>query len=256
MVNLAGTLVLDDSWFATGTCPLLGWPDILGADTSDGCHMPPLVRNLPLFPLNTVLFPNATIPLHVFEERYRLMVQMCLDGDSIFGVVLIKSGSEVGEPAEPHSVGTVARIEDVNRMDNGRMLLRVKGAERFAILRITQQRSYIEANVQLLGDAADEEPVASEVMDMVRTATTRHVRLAMGLRGGWVREAKTPEDPAALSYFVGTLLQSEPNVKQALLEKQSTARRLQGELALMEEEEEKLRVLVAQQLTRRSFGAD
>ena len=54
--------------------------------------MPPLVRSLPLFPLNTVLFPDATIPLHVFEERYRLMIQMCLDGDSMFGVVLIKSG--------------------------------------------------------------------------------------------------------------------------------------------------------------------
>ena len=121
--------------------------------------MPPLVRSLPLFPLNTVLFPDATIPLHVFEERYRLMVQMCLDGDSMFGVVLIKSGSEVGEPAEPHSVGTVARIEDVNRADDGRMLLRVKGVERFAIRRITQQLPYIEADVHMLDDAAETEAV-------------------------------------------------------------------------------------------------
>jgi Lon protease-like protein len=216
--------------------------------------MPPLERSLPLFPLNTVLFPNATIPLHVFEERYRLMVQVCLDADSMFGIVLIKSGSEVGEPAEPHTVGTVANIEDVKRMDAGRMLLRVNGAERFAIQRITQEKPYIEADVQLLHNEDDEEPVAQDVLDMIRAAATRHVRLAMGLRGGWVREAKTPEDPAALSYFVGTLLQSEPGVKQVLLEEHSTARRLQRELALMEQEEEALKALVAKRLSRRSFG--
>ena len=70
-------------------------------------------RWLPLFPLNLVLFPNASMPLHVFEDRYKLMMQDCLDGDSRFGVVLIKAGSEVGEPAIPHSVGTVAQIAQV-----------------------------------------------------------------------------------------------------------------------------------------------
>ena len=64
--------------------------------------MSPQQRSLPLFPLNVVLFPNAVIPLHVFEERYKLMAQRCLDSDSRFGVVLIKSGDEVGGPADPH----------------------------------------------------------------------------------------------------------------------------------------------------------
>ena len=58
-------------------------------------------RRLPLFPLNVVLFPNSQMPIYVFEDRYKLMVQTCLDHDSLFGVVLIKSGLEVGEPAEP-----------------------------------------------------------------------------------------------------------------------------------------------------------
>jgi Lon protease-like protein len=173
----------------------------------------------------------------------------------MFGVVLIKSGSEVGEPAEPHPVGTVARIEDVNRADDGRMLLRVKGVERFAIRRITQQHPYIEADVHVLDDAAETEAVSDEALEMVRFAATRHVRLAMGLRGGWVREAKTPPEPAALSYFVGTLLQSDTSVKQSLLEEPSTARRLETELELLDAEAEKLRALVARRLGRRASGS-
>ncbi len=211
-------------------------------------------RRLPLFPLNTVLFPTGTLPLHVFEERYRLMVRLCLEGGSMFGVVLIKSGSEVGEPAEPHPVGTVARIEDVKRMDDGRMLLVVRGVERFAILRTVRQQPYVEADVRLLGGEPDDGPVAPDVLDAVRTAAARYVRLAMGLRGGWVREVKTPADAKALSYFVGGLLQSDPSVKQSLLEEPSTARRLRRELALLGEEEEKLKALVAARLGRAGSG--
>ena len=211
-------------------------------------------RRLPLFPLNTVLFPNGALPLHVFEERYRLMVKECLEGDSMFGVVLIKSGSEVGEPAEPHRVGTVARIEDVKRMDDGRMLLAVRGVERFAIGRIVRQKPYVEADVRLLGGEPDDGPAAPDVLDAVRTAAERYVRLAMGLRGGWVREVKTPDDAEALSYFVGGLLQSDADVKQSLLEERSTARRLRRELALLGEEEEKLKALVAARLGRAGSG--
>ncbi|MCH8222137.1 MAG: LON peptidase substrate-binding domain-containing protein [Chloroflexi bacterium] len=76
-------------------------------------------ETLPIFPLNTVLFPGAPLPLRIFEPRYREMLKRCLDGDRRFGVALIKSGPEVGGPAEPHDVGTVARIERV-RDEGGR----------------------------------------------------------------------------------------------------------------------------------------
>ncbi len=211
-------------------------------------------RRLPLFPLNTVLFPNGTMPLHVFEERYRLMVKTCLEGDSKFGIALIKSGSEVGEPAEPHPVGTVARIEDVNRLDDGRMLLVVKGVERFAILRIVQQKPYVEADVRLLAGEPCDGPVDAELLDAARSAAARHVRLVLGLRGGWTREVTTPDDPAELSYFVGGLLQSDPTVKQSLLEEPSTSSRLRRELELLREDEQKLKALVAQRLGRPRSG--
>ncbi|MDP6513158.1 MAG: LON peptidase substrate-binding domain-containing protein, partial [SAR202 cluster bacterium] len=72
--------------------------------------MPSAERILPLFPLNSVLFPGASIPLQIFEDRYKQMLRDCLDADSRFGVVLIKSGREVGGSAEPHATGTVAQI--------------------------------------------------------------------------------------------------------------------------------------------------
>ena len=60
-----------------------------------------------LFPLNTVLFPGQVLPLHIFEDRYRLMIRECLAEEKPFGVVLIRRGREVGETAEPYMVGTI-----------------------------------------------------------------------------------------------------------------------------------------------------
>jgi Lon protease-like protein len=209
-------------------------------------------RRLPLFPLNVVLFPNSLLPLNVFEDRYKLMIQTCLDGDSLFGVVLIKSGGEVGEPAEPHSVGTVAQIVRVNRLDDGRLLLAVEGVERFRIVEITQQRPYLEAQIEVLKDDGEVNLPPTE-NDRIRDAVTRHLSLMLGLKGGWVREARMPRDPVALSYFIATLLQLDLTEKQTLLSERSTARRLETELRLLEREASGLRERVEQRM-RQSFG--
>ena len=107
---------------------------------------------LPLFPLNVVLFPGGYLPLHVFEARYRLMMRHCMDGDRRFGVALINSGSEVGEPAVPEAVGTVAKIDRVRTLDDGRMVLGVEGERRFRIVEIVERLPYISAEVMLLED--------------------------------------------------------------------------------------------------------
>ena len=193
------------------------------------------VRVLSLFPLNTVLFPNATLPLQIFEERYKLMMKHCLEGDSKFGVVLIKSGPEVGGPATPHSIGTVAHVGEVNRAEDGRMFISVTGQQRFVIKEITQDRPYVVAEVELLDD--DEEALMPPTeMEAVREAAIQHVRLALGLRGGWVREPRIPYDPAALSYFIGGMLPVDLPEKQSLLEEPSAARRLEAELDMLRRE--------------------
>ena len=88
---------------------------------------------LGMFPLSTVLFPEAGLPLHVFEERYRTLMGDCLDTDGEFGVVLIARGSEVGGGDQRTDVGTVARIANVAELDDGRMLVVATGVRRVRV---------------------------------------------------------------------------------------------------------------------------
>jgi Lon protease-like protein len=96
--------------------------------------MPDDLPWLPLFPLKAVLFPDGILPLKVFETRYIDMVSECMKAGAPFGVVLIRSGQEVGPAAEPESVGCLARITDWDMPELGVMNLRVQGGERFRIL--------------------------------------------------------------------------------------------------------------------------
>ena len=196
-----------------------------------------------------VLFPSGFLPLHVFEERYRLMVGRCLEADSEFGVVLIRSGPEVGGNAEPHAVGTVARIVDVKRADDGRMNIMVTGRDRFRIDSVLLREPYMEGVVDVLDDDGGETPGAGLLAD-VRQAVEEQIRLLHGLRGGWVREPKTPEDPIELSWLVCTLLQAGNDVKQALLEEPSTTARLRAQLPLLQSNAAVLRERIAERLGR------
>lgn len=106
---------------------------------------------LPLFPLNTVLFPQGVLPLKVFEARYTDMVRDCMQNETPFGVVLIKSGTEVGAAAEPEAVGTLAHITKWDMENLGVLLLRTEGSSRFRIreTRVLPDRR-LEALVDLL----------------------------------------------------------------------------------------------------------
>ena len=212
--------------------------------------MPDELIRLPLFPLNVVMFPNTSIPLQIFEERYQQMLKDCLEGDSRFGVTLIKEGAEVGDPATPHLVGTVADIVHVNRVSGDRFFISIFGSERFEIVEISQQLPYLAADVRLLEDEVEIDVPPTE-MAQIRKAATEHVRLRYGLNGGWVRESQLPDDPLNLSYFIGGMLQASLSEKQALLEEPSTSRRLEAELDLLRREGDELRKQVTLQLRSR-----
>ena len=100
-----------------------------------------MARYLPLFPLNTVLFPGANLQLRIFEPRYKTMLKECLDADRRFGVVLIKSGVEAGGPAEPHPVGTVARIESIGAPTRSGLPLDLVGERRFRVLSLDRSKA-------------------------------------------------------------------------------------------------------------------
>ena len=126
---------------------------------------------VPLFPLKTVLFPGGRLPLKVFEIRYIDMVRECMKHDAPFGVALIKSGQEVGAPAEPETIGCLAHISQWDMTSPGVMKLRIEGSERFRIIEtrvLTDNR--LEARVHML--AADSEIEIS----------TMHVECAKSLK--------------------------------------------------------------------------
>ena len=154
--------------------------------------MQPHIKRIPLFPLNTVLFPGATIPLQIFESRYLTMIEDCLKTDSIFGIVLIKSGNEVGDKANPFSVGTTAKITSVKNMSNDRLYITAIGEEKFEILETFDNEPYMSADVEILPnlDIFDEAP-KEEVIE-AREIASKHLQSVLGLSGGWVENALNP----------------------------------------------------------------
>ena len=186
---------------------------------------------LPLFPLHTVLFPEATLALQIFERRYREMIGRCLAHDEPFGVVLILEGEEVGGEAVPRRMGTEAAIIASERSKDGRYDIVAEGRRRFEIVGLDKSRAYLRADVEFLEDPLgdDAEVLADTVAHLVEG-----VVLALEARGHTiVDETWSQLDPRSLSYRVATALPGADEVRQELLEKRDVASRLRREAELL-----------------------
>jgi Lon protease-like protein len=181
-----------------------------------------MIRQLPLFPLGTNLFPGATINLHIFEERYRLMISACLEQQSPFGVVLIRQGDEVEEgrigarPAEPYTIGTVAEISANVRLEDGRFLITAVGRERFRIQYVLQRAPYIIASVAYLPE--ESAPGAEAAAAELRATYDRYWQAVAAATGVPAQPEDLPEDPIALGYHLADRLQVAQARKQHWLE--------------------------------------
>lgn len=185
---------------------------------------------LPLFPLNSVLFPGATLPLHIFEERYKLMIGRCLQSGSPFGVLLIRSGNDVGEAAEPFEVGTTARIVRVQHLDEGRMNLVCLGEQRFRLLRKLRDTPYLVGEIEPLDSTDIEGEDVAELAETVAALFAEYYRIYLAVSNQWARQIGMPGGPSELADFVGSRLAVSPWTKQRLLEELSVRRRLDMEL--------------------------
>lgn len=137
----------------------MGWFDFMRAP--DGPTVDTL--RIPIFPLNTVLFPGSVLPLKLFEQRYLDMAAACMKAGTPFGICLIESGGEVGQAAVPHAVGTLANISDWEMEQLGILLISVRGGRRFRIIeQSVGNNQLIEATVELLNDADTALPQARE----------------------------------------------------------------------------------------------
>jgi Lon protease-like protein len=183
------------------------------------------LEELPLFPLNTVLFPYASLRLHVFEQRYRDMIQACIQEDRGFGIVLIRTGSEVGDN-EPYLVGTTVRITSVHTYDDGRMDIQVQGERRFRIRGIDESQPYLVGLVEPVSDyTIDDSP---ETEEMIRRAREEFEALVQRVfsRQDFDVQVVFPDEPIALSFTMANFLPMENLEKQRLLETTDTADRI------------------------------
>jgi len=190
---------------------------------------------LPLFPLTTVLFPEMLLPLHIFEPRYRLLVRRCMDDDRPFGVVLIRSGQEVGATAEPHAIGTEANIV-------------VRGIRRYALEQaIPDTEPYLVGRVRYLDEpegagALERAALAVEAYGQYLVAVMAVTDDARGDRA--IVDELATVSPHEASYRIAASLAVDATERQRLLESPSDAARLEAEKNLLERETTLLRDLL------------
>jgi len=174
---------------------------------------------LPIFPLkHVVLFPGMVLPLHIFEMRYREMLNRCIDEHLPFGVVLIDEGQEVGATAKPHKVGTAARIARVERQEDGRMNITAVGTQRFRILEVHHTYSYLTATVNHYPIVNGATQAAVQLSQRVRPQVLEYVALLSKAANVNLTLDRLPEDPLTLALLVAISLQVGDKDKQRLLE--------------------------------------
>jgi Lon protease-like protein len=178
------------------------------------------VEEIGLFPLELVLVPTERVPLHIFEPRYRDLINECLDTGAEFGLVL-------GEDDAPRDVGTRTRVVDVlQRFDDGRLNVAVEGGERFRIARMTSGRSYLTAEVESLFDD-----------EVVAPTESRERGLALYRRLAEIAETDADEpavDSGILSFELAARVDFGIEAKQELLESRSEGERLARVVTLLE----------------------
>ncbi len=182
---------------------------------------------LPLFPLNTVLFPYSRTQLHIFEPKYRLMIESCLAHNRPFGIALIRTGDEVGSNAEPYLVGTKVKIIETHVYDDGRYDLTVEGVERFRIREINYESPYLRGAIENLVELDEDDEdrlfeLCAEGRAMAELLIKEHIdNHEFGVK------VLFPDDPEQLSFAIANMLDFSPIRKQFFLELVETSVRLE-----------------------------
>lgn len=178
--------------------------------------------NVPIFPLNTVLFPGGLLPLRVFEARYMDMTRDCLKRDAPFGVCLIREGSEVGAPAVPEAIGCLAKILECDMQQQGILNVKTQGGQRFRILeRRTGAQGLTSADIELIPAEAsatvpDEFAACARLLEMVVSDQGRLI----------FAEPHAYNDAAWVGYRLAEILPVPLAAKQKLLELGDSVARL------------------------------
>jgi uncharacterized protein len=187
---------------------------------------------LPIFPLNTVVFPGVSMPLHVFEDRYRALVHHLLTisekPDRLFGIVAIREGYEVGTHGvqSVHRVGCVVQMTSVEPYPDGRFDIEVVGRRRLRLDALDTSGAYLVGEVESVEEPPDKRPQAAEEALRVREMFEEYRRRLSELRGSEVLDGELPTDPEYLSYSLAATCLLTLQERQSLLESPTALERL------------------------------
>ncbi len=199
---------------------------------------------LRLFPLNAVLFPGAVLNLHIFEPRYKQMINECLEDGEGFGVALIAEGAEAGDPnVRPHDVGSIAEIVDVQPLPFGRYFISAIGRRRFRVREILSREPYLIVDAEMLEDDVRIDEESTNLALRVRALFVEYVEMLVEF-SGQETTVDIPNDAQGTSFLVGDALQVAEAIKQRLLELNDTKMRLLAEIDFLERLLPQLRRLV------------
>ena len=192
---------------------------------------------LPLFPLNLVLFPGMRLPLHIFEERYKTMISDCIRRETPFGVLLIKQGLEAGGPAEPFRIGTTARITQNTQLEDGRLNILTIGEKRFELVDVVSSTPFMIGNIRFLSE--EQREVSEHLLIEIREEYETFLKQLATVAGGWNRTLNVPSDSSTLARDViatmASSIELSTSLRQEILEDLQVTSRLERLLPLLKQ---------------------
>jgi Lon protease-like protein len=194
---------------------------------------------LPLFPLNTVLFPGTPITLHIFEDRYKLMIGRCVAERQPFGVLLLESGTAEHQPgmrAVPYPVGCSAHITEVQPVGMGRMNIVAIGHERFRVREFHHDQPYLVGDVEYLPTQNDDPLLIVSHANRLRPWVERYLMTLGRLENIQFNISHLPRDPLTFSYLAVSVLKIDPHDKQDVLQANLASEVVQQVLELYRKE--------------------
>ncbi len=183
--------------------------------------------DLPLFPLNTVLFPGMQLKLHIFEDRYKLMIRRCIHDESPFGVILIKSGREAQGPvAITHEVGCAVQIIEVQKLPFDRMNILALGQRRFRLHGLDHSEPYLLGDVEYFVPREDDKAAMRHFAGRLRPLIIRYLEILTAAEAVEFDPEQIPRSPKSLAQIAAILLQADNAQKQELLRQDNMAQLL------------------------------
>ncbi|MDE2651423.1 MAG: LON peptidase substrate-binding domain-containing protein [Chloroflexota bacterium] len=186
------------------------------------------MARLPLFPLNTVLFPGMQARLHIFEDRYKLMINRCMETGEEFGVVLIRKASDaMGKLAETFMVGCAAKISEAQRLPMQRLNIVTVGQRRFRIRELHFDEPYLVGEVEYFMPSDDDPPLVRQCGRILRPLLVHYLDTLHADSSNHFDAEQLPDSPRAVAQIASILLHSDNYQKQQLLEMDSLSKLLE-----------------------------